>query len=857
MLVSDQLPSGINISEPPIHDNTGRTTLLTTQLIFAGAIGIPSFLLFCFLRKRWSTMFAPRSRLRLDGLAPKTLPDSFFGWIVTLFKMSEDDVLDVVGLDAAVLLSFFIMSYKLFAFCSFFGLVILSPIKLTSYMPSNHSKNPFDNPIGIPENGVPESLESYGTLLSYVIFTWVFSLATFYFAFENYRGFSRMRHRYYCKWKNVISARTVMVTVLPKHLQEDNSLAEFYKKLDLGFVENAVVYKNVRKLKHALEKRTYYLRELERACQEYLGNPCYYPDYDPNKALEEFKETGKIMVPNIPGERPKIRTGCLFLFGKKVDKIEYYTDLFKHYDDLVAQGRNKNVDYKPTSVGFVTFKNIISAQLAAQVLIYNEPFQCHTTMAPEPWDVYWRNLIIRQREMLVRTIIVNLLITLMVSSWGMATFRIASLLELSTLEKVFPWLANLAKKNKILKWFIQSTLPPIALTALNNILPPRLMTYLSSIQGFHTRSTIELSTFAKFFFFLILTPFEIPFAKALLEDVFKNPTDIANQLATTLPGSAPLFINLVVFQGVGLLPVRLVQMGEIAYALLMRIFFAKTPREYAEASAPPFLDYGQELPPVILIFVIVLIYSSITPIILPFGAIYFFLGYLTYKYLLLYVYFHPYETSGLVWPKIFNRIITGLYIYQLMMIGYLSLRNCIYMALSLTPLLVVTAIYYYYVNEAYARIAAFVPLNTLREDTADDSSSTPSTSRNKMNIRSDIEIYHADPELYTDYSQPPMTLYNGVLNTGMENLENYGAPALVGKLPWLWLPLKGDKAEINKPGFFRRLLGFNNKNDQPNDEERVPLLSESAESESVQHANLSGGLRSRNNVASGSGSNSV
>ncbi|CAG8848442.1 34432_t:CDS:2, partial [Racocetra persica] len=83
----------------------------------------------------------------------------------------------------------------------------------------------------------------------------------------------------------------------------------------------------------------------------------------------------------------------------------------------------------------------------------------------------------------------------------------------------------------------------------------------------------------------------------MVEDLIKNPRDIANQLATTLPGSAPLFINLVVLQGIGLLPVHLLRLSEISFTMFMRVFFARTPREFAEASAPPFLDYGQELPP--------------------------------------------------------------------------------------------------------------------------------------------------------------------------------------------------------------------------------------------------------------------
>jgi len=75
---------------------------------------------------------------------------------------------------------------------------------------------------------------------------------------------------------------------------------------------------------------------------------------------------------------------------------------------------------------------------------------------------------------------------------------------------------------------------------------------------------------------------------------------------------------------------------EISTAYFLRVFFANTPRDFAEDSTPPLIDYGRELPPVALIFVIVLVYSSLTPIILLFGTIYFFFGYICYKYLLLF-----------------------------------------------------------------------------------------------------------------------------------------------------------------------------------------------------------------------------
>jgi len=74
---------------------------------------------------------------------------AFFGWILPTIRTSEFTILQIVGLDAAVvgcipalylqnlmmvpkfqLLSFFKMSFYLFSVCSIFAMVILMPINL-------------------------------------------------------------------------------------------------------------------------------------------------------------------------------------------------------------------------------------------------------------------------------------------------------------------------------------------------------------------------------------------------------------------------------------------------------------------------------------------------------------------------------------------------------------------------------------------------------------------------------------------------------------------------------------------------------------------------------------------------------
>lgn len=72
----------------------------------------------------------------------------------------------------------------------------------------------------------------------------------------------------------------------------------------------------------------------------------------------------------------------------------------------------------------------------------------------------------------------------------------------------------------------------------------------------------------------------------------------------------------------GLMFLQLLNLGPL-FSLAWSRLFAKTPRDHAEANAPPMLNYGWVYPQALLIFTITLVYSVVSPLILIFGAIYF------------------------------------------------------------------------------------------------------------------------------------------------------------------------------------------------------------------------------------------
>lgn len=98
--------------------NDPRRPWLQQQLVLSSVIGVASFLLFSLLRRRYSTLFAPRTKLA--GFSPHAdgLDDGVFAWLWPTLRAPEAQILHIVGLDAAILLNFFKMSFWIFTVLS-------------------------------------------------------------------------------------------------------------------------------------------------------------------------------------------------------------------------------------------------------------------------------------------------------------------------------------------------------------------------------------------------------------------------------------------------------------------------------------------------------------------------------------------------------------------------------------------------------------------------------------------------------------------------------------------------------------------------------------------------------------------
>jgi hypothetical protein len=242
-----------------------------------------------------------------------------------------------------------------------------------------------------------------------------------------------------------------------------------------------------------------------------------------------------------------------------------------------------------------------------------------------------------------------------------------------------------------------------------------------------SRGDLELSVISKNFFFSFFNLFLIftVFGSATtfygvwenLRDAFKDATTIALALAKSLESFSQFYINLIVLQGLGLFPFRLLEFGSVAMYPI-HFLFAKTPREHAELSAPPTFSYGYSIPQTILIFIICIVYSVFPSswLICLCGMVYFFLGQFIYKYQLLYAMDHQQHSTGRAWAMICSRVFVGLVVFQLAMIGVLALRRAITRSLLLVPLLAATVWFTYFFARTYEPLMKFIALRSIDQD---------------------------------------------------------------------------------------------------------------------------------------------
>ncbi|KAL0305456.1 UNVERIFIED_CONTAM: CSC1-like protein ERD4 [Sesamum radiatum] len=359
---------------------------------------------------------------------------------------------------------------------------------------------------------------------------------------------------------------------------------------------------------------------------------------------------------NPEGTRPTTKTGFLGLIGKKVDAIEYYDEKIKELiPKLVAEQRVTLKD-RQQSAAIIFFNNRVTAAAASQSLHDTMVDTWTVSDAPEPHQLLWTNLLKNFYTRRIRQYVIYFIVffdhfLLHDTNWFHFCIDYSD-----NLKKLLPFLKPVVDQATI-KTVLEAYLPQLALIIFLALLPKFLL-FLSKAEGIASESHAQRAASGN-----------------------GKP-----------PGSATFFLTFVAlkfFVGYGLELSRIVPL--IIFHLKKK-YLCKTEAEVKEAWAPGDLGYATRIPGDMLILTIVICYSVIAPLIIPFGIIYYGLGWIVLRNQVLKVYVPSYESYGRIWPHIYLRIMASLILYQATMLGYFSAKEFIYTPV-LIPLIVLSFIF--------------------------------------------------------------------------------------------------------------------------------------------------------------------
>ncbi|KAF2863830.1 DUF221-domain-containing protein [Piedraia hortae CBS 480.64] len=620
-------------------------TAFAASLISSAALTLAIALIFCLLRPFNTDVYAPRSKYTDSKHAPPPVNKGLFDWIPPLIRVSEQEMVETVGLDAALFMRFTHMLRTLFLALSVVGCGILIPVNLLA-------ANSTANGVTFFLRLTPQYMYGQRAFWAYVVVAYLFNFIICASLWVNYRAVLRLRRAYFedSDYQRSLHARTLLLTDIPKDRRTDDGIVRLTESIPVpaDHPPRAAIARNVKDLPDMIHEHDKTVRELESILAKYLKNP-----------------------DRLPSKRPTIKAkdgGS----SRQVDAIDYLTTRIAELEKNI-KGVRESVDMRNAlSYGFASYATIGEAHAKAYAARSNGPEGTIVRLAPRPTALVWKNLPLLKSERRRRNIVNNLWVSVLTLLWVIPNVLIA----------VF--LSNLAHLGLLWKAFqtslfahptwwgiVQGILSPALTTAFYYFLPA-IFRKLCVNAGDVTKTSRERHVMQKLYSFFVFNNFIVfsvfscifgyvaAIAKASREggNVWKamEQQHPLNTIVITLCQISPYWVSWLLQRNIGT-AVDLSQALRLFQASIYRRFFSPTPRELIEMSAPQPFDYAGYYHYFLFYSTVAVSVGVLQPLALPVTALYFFIDSFLKKYLLLYVFITKYESGGMFWRALFNRML--------------------------------------------------------------------------------------------------------------------------------------------------------------------------------------------------------
>ncbi|KAI9732790.1 MAG: hypothetical protein M1834_003728 [Cirrosporium novae-zelandiae] len=423
------------------------------------------------------------------------------------------------------------------------------------------------------------------------------------------------------------------------------------------------------------------------------------------------------------------------LIGKKVDTIYYCRKEVARLNVEIEKLQAQPDNFPLMNSAFVQFNNQAAAHMACQSVSHHMPKQMTPRIVEiSPNDVVWDNMSLPWWQQYIRSGGIVLVVIGMILLWAVPIAFSGSLSQISTIRKTIPWLGSWLGKAPTWVISVVQGILPIVVLALLMIILPLILRFLVKLQGIPTGMLIELTVQRYYFCFQFVQIFLVVSISSafttlinLIETATKQNTfdvsTIPEVLAKNIPKASNYFLSYMLLQSLSVSGGALVQIATIFKVFILAPFKNDTARnKFKTQTALPQIKWGTFYPAYTTLACIGLIYSVLSPIILIFNIVTFSLFWVVYRYNTLFVYQYTIDTGGLLFPKALNQTFTGLYIMELVLIGYFLVVEAASDDQGLAgPVIIMfltilgTAGFQFLLNDAFGPLFRYLPI-TLEDD---------------------------------------------------------------------------------------------------------------------------------------------
>ncbi|KAJ5167978.1 uncharacterized protein N7482_003572 [Penicillium canariense] len=731
------------------------------------SIGISLILavLFSLFRPRHSLVYAPKVKHADHKHAPPPVGKGFFSWIKPVINTREPQLIETVGLDAAIFLRFTKMCRNIFILFSIIGCLIMIPVNITQ------SNTAYSSALTTFSKMTPLSVFNQTAIWSQVVCAWCFDIILAFFLWRNYKAVRNLRRQYFqsSEYQRSLHARTLMVTDIPPSDRSDEGILRITDEVNpTAALPRAAIGRNVRDLPIIIKEHEENVRQLESVLAKYLKRPDHLPSKRPTMRPPR-------------SQRSKHPNG-------RVDAIDYLTVRIRVLEEEIKHGRASIDRRNAMPYGFASWENIEHAHAVAWSVRKKHPKGTTVVLAPRPSDLIWENLPLSKQARKWKRFLNIIWVTALTLVWIVPNALIAVFLSnLSNLGLVWRKFQTSLSANPNVWAAVQGIASP-AITSLVYLVLPIIFRRLAIQSGSKTKTSRErhvLGQLYAFFIFNNLIVFSLfsaawTFVSAVIdkskedEDAWQAIVDsqLYDKLMSALCNVSPFWVTYLLQRNLGA-TIDLVQMISLAWVWFAKTFLSPTPRQSIEWTAPPSFDYASYYNYFLFYATVAFCFATLQPIVLPVTALYFGVDAMLKKYLLMYVFVTKNESAGAFWRVLFNRLVFASILANVIVALVAKVRGTWTMVFCIMPLPFLMLGFKFYCMRTFDSDIEYYNRDNLTDAEAIGASKTGRKAGDRLNSK------FGHPALYKPLTTPMVhakaaealrKIYQGRLDHGdMEN----------------------------------------------------------------------------------------